>query len=157
VIRAGRLRTSAPCRLGTLVANVTGTRLPGPDDEPDKEDPRMLNRTFTLLGLAALLIAMSGCVGVYDNSGRFLNDADVGETQADVIKRFGTPSFTTGSGAETVMTYDVRDNKYIILIGMYDGYDMVIVFKDGKVTETRKVQLGTRFALFSPWNWIVAD
>ncbi len=112
---------------------------------------------FRGLGLALSLLALPGCFGVYDNTDRFLNDPDLGLTETEVIKGYGTPAFASGNNKERVLTYQVRDNKYIILVGIYEGYDLIVIFRDGKVAETHKVERGKSLAFLSPLPWIVTE
>ncbi len=107
------------------------------------------------LSAIAVLVALTGCIGLYNNSEQFLNEPEVGMSEVEVIKTYGTPAFASGVGLDRVLTYKVRDTKYLLVFGQYEGYDLVIVMKDGKVVETQKVPVGKAFALFQPWPWLV--
>ena len=114
-------------------------------------------RVLGLLGSIGLLVSASGCVGIYDNSEKFLNDPVVGTSEIDVLKTYATPSFATASGDEKIFSYKVRDTKYIVLVGLYDGYDLIVRMQNGAVSEVHKVQRPKTFAIFNPWAWAVTD
>ena len=105
----------------------------------------------------ALLVALTGCVGFYNNSDQFLNPPATGMKELEVLKTYGTPQFASESGGDRILSYKVRDTKYILLFGQYEGYDLIVVFKDGAVVETYKVQIPKVFCLFQPWNWVVTQ
>ena len=104
-----------------------------------------------------LTLFPTGCVGIYDNSARFFNVPKVGTSEVELLKDFGAPSFTTSAGSRKVHVYKVRDVKYIILVGIYEGYDLVVVVQNGRVEETKKVPRASAFTLFTPVPWAVAD
>ena len=116
-----------------------------------------ISRAVWSTAVAAVLLVSTGCVGIYDNTEMFLNDPPVGMSETDVIKTYGTPSFVSTEGDTKILTYKVRDAKYIVLIGLYDGYDLIVRMQNGSVEETFKVQIPKAFALFSPWYWIVTE
>ncbi len=116
-----------------------------------------ISRTGRQVSALAVLLVLSGCIGLYDNSKQFLNEPPVGMTEIELIKTYGTPAFATATGTDKILTYRVRDTKYILLYGSYEGYDLVIVLKNGSVVETHKVQLANAFALFQPWPWMVSE
>jgi|GEM_PF-627293 len=100
---------------------------------------------------------LTACIGIYDNTENFLNPPDAGTDEIEILNELGTPSFASDVEDKTVYVYKVRDVKYIILIGLYEGYDLVITCRDGVVAETRKVPRPSAFCLFSPVPWAVPD
>ena len=115
------------------------------------------SRLVWLILVGAVLAASTGCVGIYDNTEQFLNDPPPGMVESEVLKTYGTPSFATDTSDGKILTYKVRDAKYIILIGMYSGYDLIVRMENGAVAETYKVSTPKSFALFNPWPWIVTE
>ena len=115
-----------------------------------KNSGRMAIRLVAVVGLAATL---TGCIGVYNNSDLFTPAPYQGMDELAMLKGYGTPDFTTFVEDQKVYTYKVRDNLYVILVGVYDGYDLVVVCEDGQVRETTKVEAAKRFSLFSPVPW----
>lgn len=116
-----------------------------------------ISRAIWSCAVVAVLFVLTGCVGIYDNTEMFLNDPPAGMSEVDVIKTYGTPAFISTTGDQKILTYKVRDAKYIVMIGLYDGYDLIVMMRNGSVEETFKVQVPKAFALFSPWNWIVTE
>ncbi|GAB4315279.1 MAG: hypothetical protein Kow0059_07290 [Candidatus Sumerlaeia bacterium] len=107
--------------------------------------------------IVGALILSSGCFGLYDNTDLFLNDPPIGGGEVDMLKNYGTPAFVANTGDRRVYTYKVRNVMYIICVGLYEGYDMAVVVRDGKVEEVKKVERPTAFTLFQPLPWAVAD
>lgn len=107
------------------------------------------------LGVAMLMLG--GCLGIYDNTDTFLNSPAVNSGEVDLLKNYGTPAFAGRAEDRTVYTYKVRDVMYIICVGIYKGYDMVVVVRDGRVEDVKKVTRPTSFVLFQPIPWAVAD
>lgn len=110
-----------------------------------------------LMAIAGLLGLSTGCVGIYSNKELFLNEPAVGTSEVDTIKQFGAPDFNVETGANSVFTYKVRDVMYFILFGIYRGYDLVVVFENGLVNETHRVQRPKTVTLFQPVPWAVQD
>lgn len=110
---------------------------------------------YFLLGIAGVLL--TACIGIYDNTENFLNPPGTGKEELSVLNELGNPSFSTIVEDKKVYVYKVRDVKYIILVGLYEGYDLVITCRDGLVVESRKVPRPSSFTLFSPVPWAVAD
>lgn len=114
------------------------------------------------LAIAAALVlgtalGTTGCIGLYNSTGNFLNNPPDGMDEATMLKTYGKPSFATDVEDSKVYIYEVRDNKYIILVGVYDGYDLIVECRDGRVTETSRVQRPKAFALFQPLPWAEAN
>lgn len=110
---------------------------------------------FLLLGIVGGLL--TACIGIYDNSENFLNPPGTGKEELSVLNELGTPSLATTVEDKKVYVYKVRDVKYIILVGLYEGYDLVITCRDGLVVESRKVPRPRAFTLFNPVPWAVPD
>lgn len=112
------------------------------------------------LKAAALVLGMStlaGCYGTYNNTSLFYNDPASGMEEVKLLQQYGTPAFATNIEDRKVYSFKVRDNSYIILVGMYNGYDLVVVCRDGLVVETKRVPRPSSFTLFSPLPWAEAD
>jgi len=117
-----------------------------------------VKKSFTVFAfflLAAIFLA--GCVGTYNNSDNFLNPPAIGSEEIAVLKELGAPAFSTTAEDQKVYVYKVRDVKYIILVGLYEGYDLVVVCRDGAVIESKRVPRPKAFTLFNPLPWAVAD
>jgi hypothetical protein len=114
----------------------------------------MMRKLLTLL-TAPLLLA--GCIGIHDNTPIFLNPPREGMSEGALIRNYGTPSFAGFAENEKIYTYKVRNNKYIVLVGIYEGYDLVITCKNGTVTAVDRVIRPKTFALFQPLPWAETD
>ena len=110
-----------------------------------------------VLGLAALLFSLSGCIGFYGNTTRFLQPPTEGMEEIDMIKQYGEPSFCTVVEDQKVYSYKVRDVKYVVVVGLYNGYDLVIVCRDGRVIEVKKIDRNQSFSLFQPVPWAIEE
>lgn len=117
----------------------------------------MRRRTLVTGTLMVSLIVLTGCIGIYNNSDVFFNPPETGTSELELLKDFGAPDFAETTREGKVYVYKVRDVKYIILVGIYDGHDMVVVMQDGVVVQTRNVQRPKAFTLFQPIPWAVAD
>jgi hypothetical protein len=117
------------------------------------------NHRPVLCGLALIALGLfPGCVGIYDNTGRFMNPPKEGLTEAELITTYGAPDFTNAvEGGAKMYVYKVRDVKYIILVGVYEGYDLVVTVVGGKVKETKQLPRAKSMTLFQPIPWAVAD
>lgn len=108
---------------------------------------------FLLAGIFTLLLA-TGCVGIYNNSNLFkYNSPTEGMPEIEMLQTYGAPSFATEVGMQKVYIYRVRDNKYIILVGLFDGTDLTVTCEEGKVVKVNRVERPKAFSLFQPWNW----
>ena len=110
-----------------------------------------------MAGLMMTLISACGCVGIYGNTKRFLNPPTAGMKEIDMIKAYGEPSFATEIEDQKVYTYSVRDVRYIVVVGLYKGYDLVVVCRDGYVIEVKKISRNDSLALFQPVPWVVPE
>ncbi len=110
-----------------------------------------------LLSLAGVLFLLSGCIGFYGNTKRFLQPPTEGMEEIEMLKQFGEPSFCAVVEDQKVYSYKVRDVKYIVLVGTYNGYDLIVVCRDGRVIEVKKMPRNRGFTLFTPPAWTVAD
>lgn len=113
-------------------------------------------KTTRAVALSAVLFAstlLSGCIGIYDNTDIFFDLPNPDMPEAELLQKYGTPSYAGFADDQKIYTYKVRDNKYIILIGLYEGYDLVITCRDGVVVKTDRVERPTGFALFNPVPW----
>lgn len=100
---------------------------------------------------------LSGCIGVYNNSKQFLNNPENGMAEGDLIRQYGTPAYSGFVENEKLYTYKVRDNKYMVLVGVYEGYDLVVTCRNGVVTNTRRVERPQAFSLLYPTPWAEAE
>lgn len=105
------------------------------------------------LGVIAASALLAGCIGQYDNSPIFLNAPKEGMTEGTVLRTYGTPDFAGFAENEKIYTYRVRKNQFIILVGLYEGYDMVVTCKNGEVSSLDKVIRPKTFSLFYPTPW----
>ena len=104
----------------------------------------------SILGLAILVFSLSGCIGFYGNTTRFLQLPVEKMGVIEMLQQYGEPSFSTIVEDKTIYTYKVRDVKYIVVVGIYNGYDLVIVCMDGKVDQVKKIGRNQSFSLFHP-------
>lgn len=111
---------------------------------------------ITLLCSFAVL-SLSGCIGIYDNSKLFQPTPQVGMTELEVLKQYGTPSYSGFVGDNAVYTYKIRDNKYIVLFGMYEGYDLVLTCDNGQVVSIDRAERSNAFTLFNPVPWAESE
>jgi len=107
--------------------------------------------------LGFVFISLCGCVGTYNNTTNFLNPPDIGTEEITVLKELGSPVFSTVVEDQKVYIYRARNVKYIILVGLYEGFDLVVICRDGMVVESKKVPRPKTFTLFYPTPWAVAD
>ena len=109
-----------------------------------------------LLRLAVLVLSttlLTGCIGIYNNSASFFNEPEPGMSETDMLRTYGTPAFAGEVQDQTVYTYKVRDNKYIVLVGIYEGHDLVVTCEDGKVTQVSKVKRPQTLTILQPVPW----
>ena len=109
-----------------------------------------------MLFFLLVMVFLSGCMGFY-NSENFLNPPATGSEEIAVLKELGCPAFSTTVEDQKVYVYRVRNVKYIILVGLYEGYDLVVICRDGMVVDTKKAPRPSTFTLFNPVPWAVAD
>ena len=111
---------------------------------------------FAVLVTAAIL--SQGCVGIYDNTQKFLNAPKEGLAEAELLQTYGFPDFTmTLEGGDRVFGYKVRDVKYIVLVGIYEGHDLLVTTSQGAVTGTKRIPRTKTWSLFQPVPWAVAN
>jgi len=128
--------------------------------KPGKEKKMMKNvlkRIGVLLFAIGGMIFLSGCMGFYKNSDNFLNIPQTGAQEIVILNELGIPTYSTSVEEKKVYCYRVRDVKYIILVGIYEGYDLIITCRDGVVVESKRVPRPRTFTLFSPVPWAVTD
>lgn len=106
--------------------------------------------------LLAVVLA-SGCVGIYSNKDRFLNEPRLGESITDVVKAYGAPTFNVDDGSRKLFTYKVREVMYFILVGIYQGHDLVVTFDDDRVVSTQRLPRPKTVTILQPIPWAVAD
>jgi len=121
----------------------------------------IFNRSvFTKLGALAALCMMpllTGCVGLYNNTANFREMPREGMAEIDMIRTYGAPDFTTFVEDQKVYVYKVRDTKYIILVGIYDGYDYVITTDNGRIVHVERVDAPNTLAILQPLPWAVRN
>jgi hypothetical protein len=114
---------------------------------------KMLFKSLALATLVSGSALLSGCMGFYDNTDTFMNGPETGMGEVEMISKYGTPAFAGDADGTQVYTYKVRDSKFIILVGLFDGYDLVVQCKKGKVVDTKRVERASTFTLFQPNLW----
>ena len=118
-----------------------------------KRLPVAVRTAILLAGLAALVFT-TGCVGIYDNSSLFKYKGPAeGVEEVEMLQSYGAPSFATQVGSQKVYIYKIRDNKYIILFGLFDGADLTVTCEEGKIIKVNRVERPKAFSLFQPWIW----
>lgn len=114
---------------------------------------KSMMRRMALGVLAAAVLPMTGCVGIYKNSDRFFNLPATDSPENKLMETYGIPDVVTKQEEKTVYGYKVRDNKYIICVGIYDGFDVLVTCEKGKVVGVTKLQRPQTFTLFQPIPW----
>jgi len=110
----------------------------------------MVMRTIAAI---AFMLSLSGCVSIYSNSNQFDPAPHVGMTEMDLIQTYGAPDYAGFVEDQKIYVYKVRDSKFIIALGQYNGYDMVITTKGGIIKDTRRLPRGqaVTFLYAAPW------
>jgi hypothetical protein len=117
---------------------------------------RQLSR-FLAGALFVAALPLAGCIGIYDNSVQFELQPAKGLEETEVLKRYGSPEFAGYVENKQVYIYKIRDNRYYVLYGVYEGYDLVITCENGVVTDVSKVERPKAMTLFNPVPWAEAD
>lgn len=102
-------------------------------------------------------LILSGCVGIYNNEGNFLNLPETGSEEINALKELGPPAFSTEVEDQKIYIYKARNVKYIICVGLYEGYDVVITCRDGMVVDSKKIARPKTFTFLTPVPWAVTD
>jgi hypothetical protein len=111
-----------------------------------------------LAGIAlAAALPLSGCIVIYDNSLQFELQPGKGLEETEVLKRYGAPEYAGFVENKQVYIYKIRNNRYYVLFGVYEGYDLVITCENGVVTDVSKVSRPSAMTLFNPVPWAEAD
>ena len=113
--------------------------------------------SIVLSVLTLTLITLTSCVGIYDNTKRFMNLPAEGTDELQMIREYGSPDFTTTVEDQKVYTYKVRKVGYYVVVGIYEGYDLMVVCRDGRIVESKKIPHHNSFTIFQPVPWSVAD
>ncbi len=116
----------------------------------------MRNVKFVMMLMIAGVMT-AGCVGTYSNKARFVQDPKTGMLEADMVRTYGAPAFKTQVENENLYVYKVRDNKYIVLIGLYEGYDIVVTARAGEVKAVDRIARPQTFTLLNPVPWAEAE
>lgn len=116
---------------------------------------------FTSLGsLAAVILCgtlLTGCLGFYRNNTQFVIPPKEGITELSMLQTYGRPSYSGFVENQKVYIYSVRENQYIVLIGIYKGYDLVVTCEGGVVRDVKRVNRPEVFTLLNPVPWAVSD
>ena len=115
----------------------------------------MTFKTLTTVALFSLLLASTGCIGTLKAPDAFLNQPAPGMDEIEMIQTYGMPDYTHTSGDSTVHVYQVNEYYYYIAFGESKEVDMVVLCKDGKVTEVKNVKAGEGMAILQPNTWNV--
>ncbi|HPB30151.1 MAG TPA: hypothetical protein PLB62_01720 [Candidatus Sumerlaeota bacterium] len=114
-------------------------------------------KLILILSVLCLAVLLTGCIGIYNNQDNFLNPPETGAPEINMLNSLGAPQFSTTVEDQKVYVYRVRNVKYIVLVGLYEGYDLVVICRDGMVVQTKRVPRPKAFTLFNPLPWAVAD
>ncbi len=118
---------------------------------------KWINGTLQAAFLAAVLAGATGCIGIYNNTDLFIGGPHMGMDEKTLIDTYGTPAWQGFVEDKKIYTYKVRDNKYILFLGVYEGYDLVVTVEDGKVKDSKRADIAESFTLFSPLPWAITD
>ena len=116
-----------------------------------------ISRSLKVAAVIGGILTFTGCFGTYSNTSLFYNDPASGMEEIKLLQQYGTPAFATNIEDRKVYTFAVRDNSYIVCVGTYSGYDLVVVCRDGLVVETKRVPRPSAFTLFTPVPWAESD
>lgn len=119
-----------------------------------------MTRQRSILAAACCATAatlMSGCIGRYDNSAMFSPGPHKGMEEVEMLQNYGTPSWQGFAEDKKIYTWKVRDNTYIIIVGVYEGYDLVVTVENGEVSEVRKAPRPKALTILSPLPWAESD
>lgn len=105
--------------------------------------------------LLAVTLLLSGCVGMRSNQSLFLNEPERGMSELTLLQTYGKPDYSAAVEDQKVYIYRVRDEKYIIAVGMSGTYDLVVTCRDGEVVDTKRVAAGDNLAILQPNPWQV--
>lgn len=115
-------------------------------------------RISLLPALLVVFLPLQGCVGIFDNTEKFLNAPQQGLAEAELLETYGFPDFSaTLEGGGKVYGYKVRDVKYIILVGLYEGHDLLVTVEGGVVQGTKRVPRSKSLTILQPVPWAVTD
>ncbi len=117
----------------------------------------MIRRVMSGLILSSVMLVSSGCIGIYNNSELFLNPVEKGMSEEEILQKYGNPAYSGFAEDKKVYIYEVRNNRYIVAFGQYEGYDLVITCEAGEVIQVDKVQRPESFVLFQPVPWAETD
>ena len=112
---------------------------------------------FKLAAIGLLATSLAGCIGIYNNSKVFRSKPYLGMTEMEVLQEYGNPGYSGFVEDNKVYIYEVRDNKYIILIGIYEGYDLVVTCNNGEVVDVKEAPRPEAFSFLSPLPWAESD
>lgn len=116
-----------------------------------------VRRAAKTAAAVSLLAILTGCIGIYDNRDMFNPAPQSGMSELDMLRAYGAPAFVGYVEDQKVYTYKVRDNKFIILVGVYDGYDLIVTVEGGKVVDSRQIQRPYAMTLFGAVPWAEAE
>lgn len=105
----------------------------------------------------AFAFSLTGCVSIYSNAKRFDPAPHVGMTEMDLIQNYGAPDYSGFVEDQKIYVYKVRTSKFIIALGQYSGYDMVIMTKGGVIKDTRRLPRGEAVSLIYAAPWMGHD
>lgn len=114
-------------------------------------------RAAAMAALAGTGILMAGCIGIYDNTAHFSPGPHKGMDELTLLQNYGTPAWQGFAEDKKVYTWKVRDNMYIVVAGVYDGYDLVVTVENGEVSDVRRAPRPKALAIFSPLPWAEAE
>ncbi len=118
---------------------------------------KTLKRGMTVVALLWTVALLGGCYGNYSNSHLFLNGPDIGQGELNLMRIYGIPNFTTVAEGHKIYGYKVREVNYYGIVGIYEGYDLLITCRDGQVVEHRSVLRPQAVTVFAPPPWAVTD
>ncbi len=117
----------------------------------------MTHRLRHLLAAAASVFLLAGCIGQYDNTAIFTPAPHKGMDEVALVQAYGTPSWQGFAEDKKLYTWKVRDNTYILIVGVYDGYDLVVTVENGEVSEVTRAPRAKALTILSPLPWAEAD
>lgn len=113
----------------------------------------MMKRIALMLALAATVTVFGGCFAMYDNTKTFLNQPAEGLSEGDMIRTYGAPAYSGTAENQKIYVYKVRDNKFILIVGVYEGYDLAVTCENGQVAEVSRIERPKALTLFGAIPW----
>lgn len=112
-----------------------------------------MRRAITIVSLCTAMLGATGCFGTYSNARIFAMEPTQGMQELALVHTYGMPDWSSEIEDSKVYVYRVRDNRYVVLVGLYEGYDLIVTCRDGEVADVRRMQRPKALTVFQPLPW----